>query len=280
MDVGRGSQEARPVERDLLADAEVLVLLDEGDGRRAREEDVDRVRVGRLGRRQVGAVVGRALERGIGLADDLAAVGDEALAEGLHHLVAGRVVGRHQVDLLLALRRQPGAHRAVDLGVGEGNADDAGAAVRARRLVVAGVGHDQRRLGLMHEVAHRGQHRGGHQADQRVGLVLQDHLLRLGQRGGRVGLGIGLLDADRVAVQLRAELLETEVETVFDVAAEAGINTGEGQQETDLVLLRLGDGAARHQAGDHSQRSARFLEIHDDPPFFRRGYCLNQRDGK
>ena len=216
----------------------------------AGKEDVDRVRIGGLRLREVGAEILRLSERRIRLAGNGAAGGGESCLERVHHLVSRRVVEGHDERALVALTRHPRTHVAVDLRVGERRAEDPGTALFAGQGVVAGVHDDERRVRPVHVVAHRPGDGRRDDSYHHVDLVAQDELLDLRETGGGLGLGVRLDERDLAPGDLAAQVIEAHLERDVLILAQSPEYPGEGQEHPDLdVRLRI-----RRAGGSGKQR--------------------------
>ena len=225
------------VERELAAQAGLGILLEELDAHAARIEHEHRFRILRAQLGDFGLVVGLAEAR-VDLVHDAAL---EVALEAGEHVLAGGVVRRHQVDVLDALVLHVLAHRFRRLVVLPGGGEEHLVAIRAGKLVRAGVGAD-------HEGARAGhcgrdcEHDVGpdHAGDE-VDLVLLQHLL--GDLLADIGLDL-VVAVDHLGVEaadFALEMVERELDRVLHVLADHALRAGEGRNEADLeFLLREG----------------------------------------
>ena len=247
--------EAAAVQRDLGGQAELLVLLDEGDRLGPGVEAVHRLGPRPLDPGQVGLEVVGGAEGGQLGPGHLAAGRLEGLLEAGGGLLAGGVVGRgqeHRAVLDLAghvLAEGPG-----DLPVGERGPPDVVGALLAGDGVGPGVGDDERDLAVGDQVAHAQRHRRVHDADQGGHLVLLEQLLGRGHARLRPAALVGHHHLDVAPAQLAAVRLQVQPEAVLHVPAQRRVHPRLGDQQPHLdravgrallVLLQ-----ARPAAGD------------------------------
>ena len=230
--VGR---EARADQLDALRQPRGHELLDEVDAHAARQEDVDRIGLGRADLGQLGRVVDLA-QLGVDL---LAGRGLVAALEADQRILARRIVGRHDEHLLEATVGGQLAGCLVEGIVLVGRAEPERIALRARELAGAGVVGQVGHLGAEQRRAHGQCHVGADGAGEEIHLVAlyvaRDQLARL------VGVAthVGLQELGRLAAQLAAQLLDGEVEAVTRLGAQRGKRPGNIVGDTDLDGVRL-----------------------------------------
>ena len=235
------------VERDLAAQAGLRVLLEELDAHAARIEDEHRLRVGRAELADLGLIV-LLPELGVDLAHDLVL---EVALEPRDHVLAGRVVRRHRVDVGDVLVLHVLAHRLGRLVVLPRRREEELVAHLAGELVRPGVRADHESAGARHGGRHRQHHVRPDDARDEMDLVLLEHLV--GELLADVGLDL-VVAVDHLDVEpadLSSEMVERQLDRILHVLADDPLWPGQGGDEADLH--RLGgrrSGGQRHEESD------------------------------
>ena len=257
---GDGVHREHGVERDLAHEARLLVLLDEGRPGAAGVEDEDRVRPRGAGLGQLGGEVELRVLAPLRhvLADHLAREG--ALDPG-HHVLPGRVVGGHDVELLHALAVEDLAHRHRGLVVLPGGREEVLVAELAGELGRAGVRADEELAGVEDGFAGGEQDVRPDEPRHEIDVVGLDELVRLLLADLGPESVVLVEDLDVESGHLAADVLHREVDRILHVPADHAGPGGEGGHEADPDLVgplggRKGKG---EKAGSEPEGDRRFV---------------------
>ena len=209
-------------------------MLDEGQGLRREEHAEDRAGIGRLGLREIGAVVLRLGEGRIGLAHDGPATGEEALLEGCDIFTRRHIVGGEQIDALGRVLRHPHANGLGDLRAGIGGAEHIAVALVAGERIGRGVRQNERDF-LARQIGADRQGDGGiDDAGRDLDLVGAHELAGLLQADGRIALRILMQQFDLAPGDGAAKFLDGESHALELTLAKHRKDPGRRHEDADL----------------------------------------------
>ncbi|MNF42626.1 hypothetical protein D3C84_236840 [compost metagenome] len=224
----------------------------------------DHIRPRALGLQDVGGEVA-ARERVPNLADHLAAIRFDDLADVRFHRVTEGIVGGEDEPVLAAV----GEHRlggAVGQGVGVvGPVDVVGRAVFIGQAGGRRAGNQRQFPGLLHHLARRQHHRGRHHAGDHVDIALIDPLAHGVGADIRLVQVIGAEHDNLLAIDLAAEIFDGHVQR-FQATGAGQVAVGPRHvrqvTDTDFVVTDLGLGRAGDQAGDEDGACCVLKNLH------------------
>ena len=169
-----------------------------------------------------------------------------------HHVLAGGIVRRHDVDRLDALLVQVLTHRHRRLIVLPGRRKEVLVATLARHLRRPRIGADQELVRVEYGFGRCQQHVRPDVTDDKIDIVLLDQLvgLLLADIGLEAIVFHDQLDVERS--HLVADVLQRQLDRIFHVFADNGGRGCQRRNKTDLYACSLGgtrrDNRARNQA--------------------------------
>ena len=234
-------------------------MLDELDTHAAGQEGEDGFWIGVTDLADLDLVIGLA-EFGVGLGRHLAF---EETLEARHHIAAGGVIGRDQINVAHLLIVHELAHRLGRLVVLPGGREEIRRAFLARNLVRPGIGRDQHDARLDRRLINRQHDVRPDDTAQKIDLVARQHLV------GDLAADIGLLlivtidDLRRDAAELTAEHRERKLACVLHVLADDAGRAAQGGNEADLDVISCAGRRGKQQQRGHSYQ----VFLHVSPVF-------------
>ena len=235
-------RKAGTVNRDGLVQTGLFVLFEKIDAHAARQEKEHRVRIRRPQRGDFRRIVGL-IEGGVDFACDIAFV---VPLEAGQMVLACRIVGGQEVDILMARFGHILADHLVEIVVLVGDAEIVGMAAVAGKLGRSGIGAQ-----IEHLIPHYlGDHGHGHVGKDDAGHDFDPVFFdeSFGDLLAFFRLAAVVFDQQfhRYAAQFAAFLVHGQLKAIADFLAEIPRFGGKGGDHSDLYGIGSETGAGRH----------------------------------